>query len=83
MSKFTQRIEILFKRLYNDNSAKIEIKAIEWWIEFQLYLLGAVALKFQEPIVRLGTKVTGNGHQPQRVLVDISVHQKNQRVTSQ
>jgi hypothetical protein len=30
MSKFTQRIEILFKRLYNDNSAKIEIKAIEW-----------------------------------------------------
>ena len=30
MSKFTQRIKIIFKQLHNDNSAKIEIKALEW-----------------------------------------------------
>lgn len=34
VSKFTQRIEIIFKQLHNDNSPKIEIKAIEWGTEF-------------------------------------------------
>jgi hypothetical protein len=71
ISKFTERIEIKFKQLFNDNSVKIEIKAREWRIEFQLHLLGAVALKFQELIVKFGTQVIGHGSQPQRVLVDI------------